>query len=308
MVCLLAFFFLALLSLFSATHRPLLKEAWLCLRRRLTLRPCETRFDEKIKARILGRVITRSPFAARFLNRYFELLSFLFFFFFLFNIFLALRGIYNYYLYGSCNGLNKEGFCLFDPHGENNQVSQLAQSCSTEPPNPEKIDFSFLENEKNSLPQTNPVSKDEIIFVGCYNCPYSRRAYPSIRQLAKKTKANLVFIHLPTKRETEYLSSYLYCLNQIAPDRFWATNDLLFQQEPTKIGDEATVRSLLQEQSWDLAAIDQCRQEEKTKNAVQDLNQALAISGIYGTPTIRINGTIFVGPKPERVYARALKK
>jgi hypothetical protein len=58
MFCIVAFAVLSILGIFSATNRALAKEALDCVLRRVTLRPCNTGFDEKIKAKILGSVIT----------------------------------------------------------------------------------------------------------------------------------------------------------------------------------------------------------------------------------------------------------
>ncbi len=78
MFCIVAFVILGILGIFSATRRELAKEALHCVFRRVILRPCDTGFDEKLKARILGSVIMRSETAARILNRNFELLSWVF--------------------------------------------------------------------------------------------------------------------------------------------------------------------------------------------------------------------------------------
>ncbi len=42
MICIFAFFVFAFLAIFSVTYRPLAKEAFECVFRRITLRPCET--------------------------------------------------------------------------------------------------------------------------------------------------------------------------------------------------------------------------------------------------------------------------
>ena len=54
MFCIVAFIVLSILGIFSATNRALAREAMDCVFRRVTLRPCNTGFDEKMKARILG--------------------------------------------------------------------------------------------------------------------------------------------------------------------------------------------------------------------------------------------------------------
>ncbi len=71
MFCIVAFIVLSILGIFSATNRALAREAMDCVFRRVTLRPCNTGFDEKMKARILGTVITRSETAAVFINKNF---------------------------------------------------------------------------------------------------------------------------------------------------------------------------------------------------------------------------------------------
>ena len=106
MFCIIAFIVLSILGIFSASNRELAREALDCVLRRVTLRPCNTGFDEKMKAKILGTVITRSEASARFLNKYFEPLSWVFFILLLGSSIWSVRGVYLYYTTGSCNGLN----------------------------------------------------------------------------------------------------------------------------------------------------------------------------------------------------------
>ena len=56
MFCIISFVVLSILGIFSATNRALARESLDCVLRRVTLRPCNTGFDEKMKARILGSV------------------------------------------------------------------------------------------------------------------------------------------------------------------------------------------------------------------------------------------------------------
>lgn len=105
MFCIVAFIILSILGIFSATNRRLAKEAFDCVFRRLTFRPCNTGFDEKMKAKILGKVIMRSEKFASFINKRFEILSWLFFVIFLAAGVMGARGLYLFYTTGSCNGL-----------------------------------------------------------------------------------------------------------------------------------------------------------------------------------------------------------
>ena len=78
MPCIIAFIILGLMSIFSATHRQLAKEAFDCVFRRITLRPCNTGFREKIKAAFVARLILKSPLLAKLAAKNFELLSWIF--------------------------------------------------------------------------------------------------------------------------------------------------------------------------------------------------------------------------------------
>ena len=51
MFCIVAFVVLSILGIFSAANRRLAKEALDCVFRRITFRPCNTGFDEKMKAK-----------------------------------------------------------------------------------------------------------------------------------------------------------------------------------------------------------------------------------------------------------------
>ena len=124
MFCIASFVVLSILGIFSASNRVLAKEALDCVLRRVTFRPCNTGFDQKMKAKILGVVITRSEGAARFLNKYFEAIAWVFIVLMLAATFMFGRGLYYFYTWGNCNGPKQaDAFCIFDPTGATNQVS-----------------------------------------------------------------------------------------------------------------------------------------------------------------------------------------
>ena len=232
MVCIIALIVFSILGIFSATHRALAKEALDCVLRRITLRPCNTGFNEKIKARLVGKLLNRSVLAARLFNKHFELISWLFIILSITSAFYVVKGGYNYYLYGSCNGLNQSGFCVFDPVGENNKISSLENSsCSLEEPSENKLNLSNL--DLGQFPQKSFGVENQLVFIGCYNCDYSRKAYPLIVKLANEAKANLIFIHIPVKAETDYISSYAYCAYQENKEKFWISmaNFLILKKE-----------------------------------------------------------------------------
>ena len=305
MFCLLALIVLSILGIFSATHRQLAKEAFDCVFRRITFRPCTTGFKEKMKAKFLGKLLNRSPLTARFLNRHFELVSWVFFILMIASTFLTVRGAYNFYLYGSCNGLNETGFCAFDPSGENNKVSQIATQCSLEKPSEKDLTISGV--NLSVFPVRNVDTKDKIVFIGCYGCDYTRKAYPLIQKLVAKYDVSFTFAHFPVKDETNFLSEYGYCAYRENQEKFWQFNNALFALDKKNLGDKNYVDGLASKFGFDLITINQCMNSQETKDVISKQFREISKTHVYGTPTVFINGKVLVGPKPYRVYERALK-
>ncbi len=304
MFCIVSFIVLSILGIFSASNRRLAREALDCVFRRLTLRPCNTGFDEKMKAKILGVVITRSERAAAFLNKRFEVLAWIFFVILMASSIMGVRGLYLFYTTGSCEGLNSPNFCVFDPTGANNEVSSSgvckANQESQAPLSLEGLDLS-------SFPERNPDSPDQIVMIACYHCEYSRKAYPLVYSLAEHYGANLIFLHYPVKEPTDYFSRLAYCVYQADPVKFWDFNEAMFSGKKEQLDDPAYIQSMLTGLGLDAFGIDNCTSSLQTRQAVDAQLKEIARSGFYGTPTVFIGKEALVGPKPYRVYAIALK-
>jgi hypothetical protein len=112
MICIIALPVLAVLGLFSASHRELAREAYECVFRTATFQPCKVDFDQKIKGKVVGRLLTISPPLARFVHRHFVLLSWLLFIATVLSLIGSLWGLYNLWAYGNCNGPNSSEFCV----------------------------------------------------------------------------------------------------------------------------------------------------------------------------------------------------
>jgi protein-disulfide isomerase len=306
MFCLLSLIVFSILGIFSASHRQLAKEAFDCVFRRVTLRPCNTGFDTKIKGKIIGKLLNRSEFVAKTLNKHFEIVSWIFFVLFLSSSLWVFKGGYNFYMYGSCNGLNASGFCAFDPTGENNKTSQISDTCSLNPPSEKDLDFSVI--NVSDFPTQNAGSKDNVVFIGCYNCDYTRKSYPLVQKLIEKYKPNYTFIHFPVKEETTYISNYVYCADQQDSEKLMSFNDKLFSSSKEDNAREEYVKQVASEVGFDTDKLQECVTSEKTQKIVDDQFEQVRATGIYGTPTIFINDKALVGPKPYRVYQRMLGK
>jgi protein-disulfide isomerase len=309
MPCLIALIIFGIMGIFSASHRALAKEAFDCIFRRVTFRPCNTGFQDKIKGKILSNIINRSTFLAKMINKHYEILSWIFFILMVGSTLWVFNGIYNFYVYGSCNGLNESGFCAFDPTGENNKVTGIGdtETCGITQKSEQNVTLNNVDLSSFSTIKTD--SKDIVMFIGCYACDYSRKAYPDIQKLVKNKKANYVFAHYPAKGDTTFLAEAGYAVRKIYGDEaFWTLNDYLFTADKDYILDKENLNAILASFGFDVKKINKLSGSVEAKMAVENQIQELNKTHLYGTPTIFINGKAFVGPKPYRVYNSAINK
>ncbi len=307
MFCIVAFIVLSILGIFSAANRRLAKEAMDCVFRRITFRPCNTGFDEKMKAKILGKVIMRSEKLASFINKRFEILAWAFFVIGMAALVMSVRGLVLFYTTGSCNGVNSEAFCVFDPTGANNDISSVDEGCSVVPKTIQSLTLEGVDVQ--SFPVLNAGDpRDGIVFIGCYSCDYSRKTYPLITKLAKRYNTPLAYLEYPVKLHSDYLNKVGYCAYQQEPYKYyWLFNDAIFAAEKSQIEDQSFIEQTLADLGFDMPKLQACIADPATTTVVESQMEQIRGTNFYGTPTIFIGDEVFVGPKPYRVYAIALK-
>lgn len=303
MPCILAFIVFAIMSVFSLTYRQLAKEAWDCVFKRLTLRPCTTGFKEKIKASLTASLLVKSPFLARMVNKHYELLSWIIAILSITSLFWVTKGLVNYYFYGSCNGLNDTGVCLLDISGEHNAVSVCANQ-----QNPQQSLEKLTPANTNwqLFAQSNPTSEKQIIFIGCVNCHYSRAAYHDLWQLAQDNQANFIFAHYPAKPETDYLTSILDCAWKQNQQYYWQFLTQMFNNDPQINASASAIAHQAALFGYHQDELITCANSTQESDLRFQLHQEIAKTNLYGTPLVFINKTALIGPKPMRVYRRAL--
>ena len=119
MICILAMIVFGIMAIFSASHRPLAKEAFDCVFRRVTLRKCTSGFDIRLKTRLVGSVMRKSPKLAKPLYKYFEVFSWFFVVLFFISLILSGQSVYNIVVHDNCNGPEAEdGTCIFVSNDE----------------------------------------------------------------------------------------------------------------------------------------------------------------------------------------------
>ncbi len=119
--CIVALVILGFLGIFSAKYRAWAREAFDCVARRVTLRPCRTGFNEKVKATVTSSLMKRSPRVARFTHRHFEVISWLFSVSMILSMGYTAYGLYNLATVGTCDPAHPEQ-CVFNPGADPNRV------------------------------------------------------------------------------------------------------------------------------------------------------------------------------------------
>ncbi len=307
MICILALIVFGVLGIFSATHREMALEAFDCVFRRVTLRKCDSGLDRRLKSQITGKLMAKNPAVARLAFRHFELISWFFTILFVASTVYAGIGGYNYYLYGNCNGPNEDGFCIFDPLGSNSKFSaaQADESCSAGPQERGELTLDGVNVEL--FPRIDRNAANDVVFIGCYACPYTRQSYPAIRELLARDDVDFAFAHLPVKEDIRAASDILNCVNEAGSGKFVEFNDELFSADASVLENEDGLLDAVGRIGLDREAIRQCSHSERIQNLTRLQISEIRKTGIYGTPTVFVNGEAVVGPKPLRVYARLLK-
>ncbi|MEI6093446.1 MAG: thioredoxin domain-containing protein [bacterium] len=310
-ICFIALPVAAAVSVFSAKYRPLAAEAFDCVFKKMTFRKCRTGLDVKLKTSITSLFLKKNKKAGKFIFNNFELLSWLFIIITTLSMGGTIYGGINYYLYGNCNGPVEAGFCIFDPSGHSTQTSELAnKECSD---NNKKVtvakdlkkSLNLIGFNSSLFPIMNKHARSTMVLVACYDCDYSRELKPTIDQLMKDKTFNLIFAHFPVQGSSTLASRYGDCIYRKAPELFWKYNNVMFSSKKHLIEDELT--GIIEGLGLNKTEIKDCANSEATQKLVIEQEDEIKKVGIYGTPTVFIDGEPIVGPKPYRVYARLIK-
>jgi len=281
--CIVGLIIFGILGLFSAKYRRYFRESLHCMRRQLLLKPCDTQFDNEMKAKISAGVSKVSTGMARFVFRKFVLLSWILLVLMIASVIMVMFGVYNYVAYGNCNGPFSSDFCVFGV-----------------------LDGSFDEK----VAKIKPISMDDdptlgdfnasnvhIIEVGCFSCPYTKDAEQFRGQLLEKYGGNVSFtfrsMPLPQHELSFERAEAADCA--LEQGKYWEYHDLLFQNQANMTMDK--LKELAAELELNTTQFDACLDSEKYRGEVQkDYDDAVA-ANIFATPTYFVNGVPLVGIK-----------
>ncbi len=119
MICVLAMIVFGIMAIFSASHRPIAKEAFDCVFRRITLKKCKSGLDVRLKAKLIGKLMQKNSKLARPVYKYFEVVSWLFVIIFFVSLIFTVQAGYNLVMYDNCVGPDADpDSCVFVPDEE----------------------------------------------------------------------------------------------------------------------------------------------------------------------------------------------
>lgn len=124
-ICIVAMVVFGFLGIFSVKYRKLSAEAFNCVFRMVTLRKCETKLDERIRAKLVGKLFG-FPALARFTYKNFKSLSWVFTILFFASAILAAQAVYNLATYGTCDPVS--GDCILVPNDAKCAPGQCEQA------------------------------------------------------------------------------------------------------------------------------------------------------------------------------------
>lgn len=276
-LCLIALPIFLFLSIFSAKYRPLARRALDCVVKKVTLRPCETGLNDELKAASIAGLMKLHAPSAAFINRHFEMFSLLFVILTLASFLITAQGVYNFVLYGNCNG-PEGGFCIYN--GLQNKAFLKA---------PGSLD---------GITTGNASAKIVVIEFGCYSCPYTKQAEEGVQRMLKNYGDSVYFVFkpfpLPSHPYSMEAAIAASCANE--QGKYWEYRAALFENQKDVEG-RGDVAMLEMAGKLNLSAsFNTCYAQKKFASFIQQTQKEGQECGIYGTPTFFVNGKPFVGP------------
>ncbi|MBD3259335.1 thioredoxin domain-containing protein [Candidatus Woesearchaeota archaeon] len=301
MICIVAMVVFGVLAVFSASFRPLAKESFDCVFRMVTFRKCKTNLDERIKGKITGRLMKHSPKTAGIVFKYFSVISIVFVILFFGSLAYTGYSTYNFIQYGNCYGPESDsGLCPFTAlSGPQTSKFQTPYKFTDVIVSPE-----VEEHDPRIGPEDAAVT---IIEFGCFDCEFSAKAEPIIKKILDQYKDRIRFVYKDFPLETHPIakekSIAAACANE--QGRFWEYHNLLYEKrEETKT--DSSLLQLAEQLDLDTEQFNECFEEQKYMETINQDCDSGARAGLEGTPTFFINDRKIVGPKPFKAFQKII--
>ncbi len=309
MICIIALVVFSVLAVFSATYRPLAKEAFDCVFRKMTFRKCRTGLDTKLKTALVGKVMNFHGGSARFLYKYFEVFSWLLVILLFASLGYTVYGGYNYAVWGNCNGPTSSSFCVFDPSGSASEFSVVDSDEQCTEDEAQKKELIVPTSFEGLKQYGNPESPVNFVMFGCYACNNTRKVHEAIFEIYDdyKDEIKFTFIELPIVSHTNaFLAAKVAnCVYDQDKRNYLKVSKELYERDLSK---NETVIKLGLKYVSDEDSYSACLESNSTIEYITNEQKLAASSGVYGTPTFFINEQAIVGPRPKRTFKFAISK
>jgi protein-disulfide isomerase len=142
-----------------------------------------------------------------------------------------------------------------------------------------------------------PTAGHVILEYGDYECPYSRQAFRAIERVEQELNGRIrfAFRHFPLVQIHPHAFGAAAAAEAAAmQDRFWAMHELFFHRQQALEDDD--LRQYADQLGLDVARFDQDRVGSDVRRRIRrDVETGLASRVVRGTPTLFIDGVVYVG-------------
>jgi len=309
-LCWIALPILAVLGIFSAKYRKLTQDSLACLFHTVTLRKCTSGLDQRIKSHLTGTILNYTPRGAKFVHKYYGIITWMFVLIMLWSLIVSGIGIYNFAIYGNCNGPEETGFCVLDPFGEYTGHSsidgsmQLHADCTVDYTPPEHPLFPGFEDNDPILGNQN--ASFTIIEYGCYTCEFTKRAEAINKEiLALYPDVNIQFRSFIIPNHPLAFETALAAECAFTQNKYESFHHTIFA---TDVITNETLQDIAKSINLDIPEFEQCMSSKFGADEINADTQTGVNAGIIATPTYFIGNQTIVGTKPLKTFRNVIDK
>ncbi|HYD47372.1 MAG TPA: thioredoxin domain-containing protein [Terriglobales bacterium] len=145
----------------------------------------------------------------------------------------------------------------------------------------------------------------QIISWSDYECPFCKRAEPTVEQVLKEYGDKVSFVHrdfpLDFHQHAEKAAEAAHCAE--AQNKFWEYHSKLFATQDLS---EPSLKTIAKDLGLDTAKFDACLASGQYKAAIQKDVEDGAAAGVAGTPAFFINGRMLSGAQPYEKFKEVI--